>query len=144
MSRNESVELLKKIYQNAKTGIDAIDMLSERTYSEEFRAALASQRDKYYEIANEAGLLLSGYRELPPDGGVFSRIGMWTSVRISSVSGRNIDKMAEVMINGSTEGMIDITRARNQNPGADVRAADLANRLAFAEQENMRMMQRYL
>lgn len=144
MSDNKSVVLLNKIYENAKTGIDAISMLADKTHSDNFKAALSAQRQKYYEIASEASTLLSGYMALPSDSSVLSRFGMWTSVMMNTFVPQKSDRMAEVLINGSTEGIIEIMKILNSSKNADKRAVDLANRLIAAEQENIRSMQCYL
>lgn len=144
MSYRESVELLKKVYQNAKTGTEAIAAMMDKTHSDSFKTVLSEQKEKYYEIANEANILLGGYRELPSDSGIFARFGMWTSLQMNTVYANRAEKMAEVMINGSTEGMIDIMKTLNISRNADERAAALARRLVAAEQENIRIMQRYL
>lgn len=144
MSNNESVDLLKKIYENAKTGIDAIALLLPKTHSDNFKQLLTQQQNKYYEIANEAYMQLCGYRELPPEGGVFSKLGMWTSVQMNTVNTKKTDRMAEVMINGSTEGIIEMTKIINSSTNADRHSRDLASRLVSAEQDNIRLMQSYL
>lgn len=144
MNNNESIELLRKTYENAKTGMDAIGLLMSKIQTTGFGNLLSEQKAKYYEIAREAALQLGGYQELPPEGGVFSRLGMWSSVQMNIVNSKRTDRMAEVMINGSTEGMIEMRRLINRFRNADPRTLALANRLVDAEQENITLMQHYL
>ena len=144
MSANGSVTLLKKIYENAKTGTDAISLIINKTYSNNFKSVLSKQREIYYEIANEASMLLQGYRELPSDTGIFLKLGIWASVQMNTVASNKIDRMAEVLINASTEGIIEIMKILHINKNADSRAISLANRLICAEQDNIKLMQKYL
>lgn len=138
---NESVDVLKCIYKNAKTATETINALMPRLLSEEIKSLLTAQREKYLGIANEAGLLLASYRELPPDIGFMSRLGMWTSMEMNIA--KREDKAAEMIINACTAGIIEITKLLNTlHPDAQVRV--LAEKLTDTEQKCMYFMQRYL
>ena len=98
----------------------------------------------YYEIAKDASGELTRYRELPPESGVFSRLGVWSSVQMNVINRQKTDRMAEVLINGSTEGIIEMMRITNRLREAEPGAVALANRLMAAEQKNILLMQKYL
>lgn len=144
MNQNETVALLKKIYQNAKTGLDALSILMSRYENHQSLSLLKAQQDRYYGVANEASMQLSGYRELPPEGGVFSKLGMWASLEMNVVNTKNADKMAETLINASVEGIIEITKMRNSLKNANNYSKDLASRLISCEQDNIRLMEQFL
>lgn len=144
MNQYETVKMLKEIYQSAKTAMDAISLLMSRTDSPQFRAVLKNQLDEYHDIADQSVMQLYGYRELPDDSGVFSKLGLWSSVQMNTVTNKNVDHMAEIMISGSTMGIIDMTRFVHSDKDIDGYAMELGNRLISVEQKNIDIMRRFL
>ena len=69
---------------------------------------------------------------------------MWTAVRMNTVTNSNPDHIAEIMINGSTLGIVDMTKYINSHEGCDVYAVDLANRLIDTEEKNIEYMRGWL
>lgn len=144
MNQTETVALLKEIYQNARTAIDAIQVLLAKSTSAHFTDSLRSQVSQYHEIADEAAMQLRGFRELPADNPIFERIGMWASVQMSTVTNKNPGHMAEIMINGSTMGVIEMTKYLHANHNVDPAARALAHKLISTEQHNINMMKNFL
>lgn len=144
MNQNETVSLLKEIYQSAKTAMDAISVLIPKAHDSEFRQSLKTQLEEYHNVADDAAMQLHGFRELPDDVSVFSKLGMWSAVQMNTITNSNTDHMAEIMINGSTMGIIDMTKALKNNDDVDVYATDLAQRLIKTEQNNIELMKRFL
>lgn len=144
MNQYETVKMLKEIYRSSKTAMDAISILLSKTDSPEFRESLQNQLDSYRDIAEQAVMQLSGFRELPDDSDVFSKLGLWSAVQINTVTNKNVDHMAEIMISGSTMGIIDMTRFVHSDKDVDVYAVELGNRLINVEQKNIDIMRSFL
>lgn len=144
MNQNATVTLLKEIYQNARTAVDAIQVLLSKSTSSHFTASLHSQISEYRQIANEAAEQLRGLRELPADNPIFERIGMWASVQMSTMANKSPDHMAEIMINGSTMGVIEMTKRLHANRNVDPATQALAHKLISTEQHNIDLMKYFL
>lgn len=144
MNVQYTVDLLKEVYQSAKTAMDAISILIPKARDSDFKNILEYQLNEYHLIADEAMMQLQGFRELPDDTDVFTKLGMWTAVRMNTVTNSNTDHIAEIMINGSTAGMVDMTRYIRTHPDCDVYSVELANRLISTEEKNIQYMRAYL
>lgn len=144
MEQAETVRLLKEVYHNSKTAVDAIGTLLTKTGAMDFAADLQQQVEEYRAIAEEAAEQLRGFRELPEESSVFSKLGMWAGVQMSTLVNKSTDHMAEIMINGSTMGVIEMTKYLNANPDVSSFAQQLAQRLVAVEQRNIDMMRQYL
>ena len=138
---NQSCNLLNKIYHNAKTGAETINVLLLKMRSEDFKILLLAQKEKYLKIANEAAELLAGYRTLPTDVGFAAKIGLWTAMEMNT-SGR-ADRAAETIIDACTSGIIEIAKLLNSG-NFDVKTKDLAERLVDTEQKSMYFAQSFL
>lgn len=144
MNQNETVSVLKEIYQSAKTAVDAINTLIPKTHSIDFRESLKTQLEEYHSVADDAAVQLRGFHELPSDVSIFTKLGMWSAVQMNIITNTNTDHMAEIMINGSTMGIIDMTKRLKNSDDISPHAEDLANRLIKTEQNNIELMKRYL
>lgn len=144
MNDKSAIFLLNEIYQSSKNAVEAIDMLLCRTSSQSFQDSLKSSQKHYYDIADEAAVKLHEYNRLPPDSGLLGKIELWTAVNFASFSDDKTNAMAEIMINGSTLGMIDMTKAANRCRDAGNCVLTLAHRLILTEQENIDIMKEYL
>ncbi len=144
MNDKKTIQLLNEVYQSSKNAVDAIDILLCRTNSQSFQNSLKNSQKHYYDIADEAAVKLHEYNKLPPDSGLLSKLELWAAVKFALFSDSRIDAMAEIMINGSTLGMIDMTKTANQCPDAGKYALALAHKLIRTEQENIDTMREYL
>ena len=138
---SQSTEMLRKIYKNAKVGVNTADALAERVESGEMKEILSYQKGKYMEIAKEAADLLAERRTLPPDIGFMEKMGLLLSVEMNLSC--SAGKAAETVINGCTAGIVEITKLINSLP-CDRRTMALARALADTEQKSMYFMRQYL
>lgn len=144
MENEKEIKLLNEIYQSAKTAVEAADVMINNTASTNFKNVLENQKKYYYEIADEAAGQLHSYKVLPSDGSIMDKLNMWSSVQMGIFADKSADNMAEIMILGSTAGMVDMTRLVNNSPEIKPEIKHLADRLISAEQANIEIMRNYL
>lgn len=144
MNQNATVDVLKEIYQSSKTAMDAIGVLIPKAHTTEFRSSLEQQLQEYHNIADEAAMQLHGFQELPDDTSVFTKLGMWSAVQMNTITNQSTDHMAEIMINGSTMGIIDMTKYLKSHSDISEYTVDLANKLVKTEQNNIEVMKQFL
>jgi len=63
---------------------------------------------------------------------------------MSTVTNKNPGHMAEIMINGSTMGVIEMTKYLHANHNVDPAARVLAHKLISTEQHNIDLMKNFL
>lgn len=144
MKENVTVRLLNEIYRKCKTAVDAIDIAENRCSNGKFRDILILQREIYCQIADKAGAELCRYNILPADGGIMAKLELWSAVNVGTFADRSNENIAEIMINGSMMGMIDITKFINRYKNADLDVVRLAQRLIRTERNNIEVLQEYL
>ncbi|MBP3413725.1 MAG: hypothetical protein J6L81_00810 [Clostridia bacterium] len=141
---SENRELLESIYKNAEMGRDSIEQLTERTDNENFRDALNQQRSEYQSIMDDARRLLSDHGHSPEGVSNMAK----TSARMMASAKTSIDpsvgNMAEMMIKGSTKGIVKLTSELNGYTNLDTDVHTLANKLLHTEQNNIDQMKSFL
>ena len=139
-----SKEILSSILKTAQMGQIGIRSVQNKAVRAEMKDALASQEREYdaieaqaHQIAEERGWEL---RELDP--GVRRMAEMMTRARLQ---GRNTDsKIAAMMVNGNTRGVIKGLKNIHRYHGRDPRICQLAQQLLDQENANIRQMEDFI
>ena len=131
---NETVQLLQDVVRNARTGQDAVEHLMQKTAAGAMRDELNREKEDYAVTRrqSEQALVNAGGKAEPV--GPLAKAGMWAGLEMETLADRSNAHIAEIVIQGATMGVIEMTKALNQYGGADAGARDLASR--FVAQQN--------
>ena len=142
---NHNTELLSLIHKNAAMGVTTIPTAMALPQSRAMTHALDTQLNEYLNItatcqsvANSHGKKLSG-----PN--LAARTMSDTMLKMHAAMDPSTSKLAEMMIQGSTMGTVQMTRRLHQYRGeVDHKIFDLGQRLLRTEERNIQEMKRYL
>ena len=137
-------ELLGYIHQNAKMGTDTIAYMVKVTNDIPFRKTLESQLSEYQQIVDDAQYLcqqqgIQAARVPEPAQSASNAM-----LRMGLMKDDSVGNMAKMLVKGSTNGVIEITRHLKDYPEADQQTKDLATKLLQTEQSNIDQMKKYL
>ncbi len=141
---NQTHQLLQAIVENARTGADACDQLLSRTDDIEIRRELMLQRQQYQEAARDAETRLYNEGVEPQPKGPMARAGMWMGMQINTMMDRSPSHIADIVIQGSTMGVVEMTKARNSYPDADAHAQGIAANFITQQQEAIDRLKTFL
>ena len=137
--------MLNAIRQTTEMGCYGIKSVLNETANREFRGALRAQYDEYAQIYEEADRLIrergGRIKDLNPMAKYGSAMSSKMRVRAS------IDptaKIAELMLQGNTRGMIKSMHNIRTMGTLEPRVASLSRRLLQTEQNNINQMKHYL
>lgn len=136
--------ILNDIYRNAQSGSQSICDLMPKVTNSTFRDDLKAQGNEYKDIARLASDQIIQMGDTPSEFGALQRAGMWASVNSKTMMNSDTTHLAEMMIQGSTMGITNMTKVINnyQNPNPQVKA--LADRLINTENQNIERLKTYL
>ncbi|MGI6200448.1 MAG: hypothetical protein ACOYJA_06740 [Christensenellales bacterium] len=136
--------LLNQVYQDARMGAAAIELLQPLCLPPEFRKHIDEQLKGYTQIYLDALGRLSD-RNLPPARvPMMARMGLWMSTKKNLWHNQSTDHLAGMMIQGNMMGVISMTGVLRQSQGADEDALQLGQRLLEAEQAHIDDMRAFL
>lgn len=144
MQNDRNTEFLNKIYKNSKSGSEAISYLKDKINDKNLLSDLQYQHMEYQNIQNRVGTELSKTGEVPKEQSPVAQIGMWSGVQLNTIMDKSPDKIAEMMIQGSTMGIIDMTRTIKQFPDATPESKKIGEDLIKLEENSMQKMKQYL
>jgi len=141
---NETIQLLKDVAKNARTGEEALNDLMQKAESPEMRGELDMERRQYQSAAREAESALAAAGEQSEPVGMMQKAGMWAGTQMNTLTDRSDAHIAEMVIQGATMGIIEMTKSRNTCPDADPGAASLASRFIVAQNDIIDRQKHYL
>ena len=136
-------ELLQYIYKTADMGcegIDAVEKHAEKKMLEE----LKKERVEYENIRSDADLMIRQGGDEPAGSGMMAKMGadMMTAAEMMMDDSRS--KIAEMMIQGTTMGIVKTIRHLKDYEGDDEKARKLGERLLNVQEENVEKMKAFL
>ena len=140
----EGNALLRFVHKNAEMGKGTIPQVLDVTADPDLRVTLAEQLQEYTSISSKAEALLErrGCEVRDPSNMRDFVSGMM--IKMKTMSDKSPSHIAEMMIQGSTMGTIQMTRRLHSCEAADEEAISLARRLLKTEENNIEQMKQYL
>jgi hypothetical protein len=138
-------ELLTYIHQNAEMGRDTVRQLMGIAKDPEFQTLLRSQYREYNSVSNISEKKLRTRDKPAKDVGPMTKTAAYLSINLNTLADKSPSHISEMLIKGSTMGVIDMTkRIKEYSTAADPDVIDLADSLLRFEQHNIQECQRFL
>ena len=142
---NQDQKLLNWIHKNAVMGITTIPQVMRMPQSRAMRSTLDSQLREYRSIAAQSQAYAGRSQSRLQGPGTAERLMTGAMLRLQTAADRSTSRLAEVMIQGSTMGTIQMTRRLHQSTGrSDPELLSLGIRLLRTEESNIQEMKRFL
>ena len=139
-----SQRVLNDIIKTSQMGINGINVVMDKTRQPALRQALKVQRREYSDIEQQAKLLAQrkGYKidQIKP---ITRRMGAMTS-KVQLMVGEPDSKIAGMMIQGNTRGMILSLKNMRRCNQPDQQVAQLAQKLLQTEKNNIDSMEGFV
>ena len=141
---NQTEKLLQKIVENGRMGEDACDQLLTRTQDIELRKELMVEKQHYAAAARDAETRLYDLGVTPEPKGPMARMGLWMGMQINTAVDQTSSHIADIVIQGLTMGVIELTKARNSYSDADAESQGIASNLITKQQESIERLKSFL
>ncbi|SHJ60074.1 hypothetical protein SAMN02745248_00523 [Hathewaya proteolytica DSM 3090] len=137
-------ELLNYILQNAEMGKDTINQLLSITEDEKFRQELRNQLAEYIGIYEEARKMISEKGGQIKEINKIAKISTDMSINIKTIMDKSVSHIAEMMINGSVMGIINIIKKLKEYHIKNDEISKLGNDLLKIEEDNFNRLKEFL
>lgn len=141
---NGNVELLNYIYQNSEMGQDTLKQLIGMVDDDAFKKTLDYQYNEYKKIFDTSD---SKLKEAHGEGkgiNVLTKVSTYIMINLRTLTNRTSSHISEMLIQGSTMGIIDITKKLKEYKDADKEILDLGNKLLQFEQRSIKELKKFL
>lgn len=141
---NGNVELLNYIYQNSEMGQDTLKQLIGMVKDNVFKENLEAQLNEYREIFNISDSKLKEVNKEAKGINVLTKVSTYITINFNTLIDKTPSHISDMLIRGSTMGIVDITKNLKKYNDADKEIVDLGNRLLQFEQINIEELKRFL
>lgn len=136
---------LDAIYKNAKMGADSIINLLPKVEDDAMRSVMTAQLDGYERYAACAARALKKKGVEPREENIMTRFSAKMGMAFNTMLDSTGTHIAEMMLEGSNMGIVDLTRLLNHySPTQDSEAVRLAREVVRFEEGNLEQLKRYL
>lgn len=135
---------LKDVYKNAKMGMNSLSALMNKTDNAAMRSELQKELECYTTFATKVTTALSERCETPEDIGFLQSVGMWTSVTVNAMIDNTPSHIAQMVIEGSNMGIVELTKILNRAQTVEPSAQKIARELMQMEEHRVQRMKRWL
>ena len=139
-----NVEVLNFIYQNSEMGTNTLTELIEIAEGVPFEQVLLRQLEGYKAINEEAVNLLEKEGHEPKGLKKLDQIKTYFMIKVSTMNNQSNSHFAEMLIEGSTMGTIDMVKKLNSYKDLKTEVRELGERLLKFEENNIEELKTYL
>ena len=136
----QNVKLLEAIVKCGEMGRGTLDHMSDINENGAFAASMQIQQNEYEAIREEAARQLAAMGRSVEQLSVMEKLNTAMGVKMNTLADKSARHMAEMLIQGSTMGIVDLTKAMRDNPGAGAEVQALADRMVQFMQRNIEEM----
>ena len=141
---DQNYGLLQAIVENGRTGADACDQLLKKTEDAKMRDELMLEKQHYEQCVRDAEKAIAQMGREPHPKGMAARMGMWMGMQMNTMIDKTSTHIAEMLIEGATMGVVELTKAKNTFTDADAHAQGIASDMIVKQQEAIERLKGFL
>lgn len=141
---NGNIELLNYIHQNSEMGQNTLNQLIKIVEDNSFKEVLQSQFNEYKKIFDLSEAKINEQNKEAKEINTFSKISAYMMINLKTLTDKSPSHISEMLIQGSTMGIIDVTKKIKEYNSADKEILDLADTLLKFEQNNVEELKKFL
>ena len=145
MNTNHDEQLLEEFYKNSRMGCETIDHLLPKVDSVRLKRELTNQRASYECYAKSAASMLrASYHKKPQEISPLKTASVRAGVFMNTAMDSTPSHIAEMMIQGGTMGVVDLTKQIKEHQPCGREVQQLGQDLLAFEQKTIENMKSFL
>ena len=144
--QNAEAEFLQVGYKGVCMGTDAVNTILGKARDKAFREELTAELDGYQDFANRARDQLTALSVVAKEVGTLAKLPSEISINMSTLVDDSTSKLAELMIDGNTMGVVQMKKELSRAEEDDISASaiSLAEDVVAFQEQNIETMKTFL
>lgn len=144
--KNVTKSFLDSLYKNVKMGADSIIDLMPKVKSEDMRAEMTSELERYEKFAKDIRDILFKLGEEPKEESFMTKAMTKMGIAMNTMMDDSTSHIADMMIQGATMGVTDTTKLvrEHENTPCSEEALALARETIKYEEESIERLKKFL
>ncbi|MEG1923990.1 MAG: hypothetical protein RR307_05995 [Clostridia bacterium] len=143
-SNENTLAVLNSVYNNVTMGFDCVTAIIPYAKNEKFADVLRSQGEKYNEFLNRAKTLADDMGCEIDSSLKLNKTMAKASIKVKLLLNSSTSKIAEMMIQGTTMGVIDMGKLLRHTPDVMAKTLDLAREVMEFEENKIEILKHHL
>ena len=144
MNQNSDKELIADIFKTAKMGMYASEIVLSKVKGHPIQRDIESQQQVYSDTARLAEKKLLKTHLPPEETNPMQKAVLWGSIQMDTITDQSPCHIAEIMMNGSTMGVVEMTKRLHEHPEASSDTQAFARDFILKEEKNIEHLKKYL
>ncbi|WP_434310026.1 hypothetical protein [Hominifimenecus sp. rT4P-3] len=140
----KKLSLLNHVYQNTQMGLESLPLLKSKSQDTTFQKAIDHQYREYKQINQRAQNLMKKKHITPKDVRPTAKMSATVMTNMKTLMDRSTSHLAEMVIQGNTMGVTQITRALHETKAPDAEVKALAQQLLKTTDNNLQALRKFL
>lgn len=141
---NSPANLLNEIYKTCQMSIAAIDKLDNLSPNKDLNNELDTQKNRYSSFSDSSKTLLDILGETPKEPSLLSKTAADTGIVAKTLFQKDPSHIADLMIKGTTMGVVDLTKALDGFGNQDQAVGELAGDVLDYQEQCIDRLKSYL
>ena len=142
--KNDNLNLLEAVVQNTEMGKNTLEQILPMTQDTRFRAELLRQRNQYQQLTQEAHTAMEACGGTAQGQSTMAKLNTRMGIGIKTLADKSTRNLAEMLSEGSSQGVMDCIKSCRDYPNAAPGAKRLAQRLQDFEEDNRIRLEQFL
>lgn len=137
-------EFLIELHKNVQMGKYALEEVIKCCHDDNLKKTLLLQYHDFEKLASDISGAIIERGDTPRSATCMQNMMLKSSIRMSTFIDDSPSKIADMVIQGDNQGIMDINRLLNQSEIEDEKAVNLATTLLETEQRHVDDLKKYL
>lgn len=138
------IEFFIELHKNAQMAKYALEEVIKRCNDTRLKATLLNEYSDFDKLSSEITASIISLGATPKGATFMQNIMLKSSICMSTLTDDSASKLADMVIQGDNQGIMDINRLLNKSEVKDEKALNLANNLLETEQRHVDELKKYL
>jgi len=143
---NNNLNVLDEINKGATMGMDAIDIISDKTKDADLKETLKVEYNKYKKISERVNDIYSHYHtnKEPHETNAMNKMMTWYGVQMKTIKDDTTSKLSELLMQGTNMGIIEGRRLLNHNTRIDKDIKNVLNDFVVMQEDSIETLKKFL
>ena len=141
---NLNLIVLNEVSRIAHMGMNSISFLIDRIYDKEMKKMLVAMYSQYSNILLQVNQYFEKYGEVPSNISLHAKMMSFYGIKMNLMRDRTTSHIAEMMIQGTLMGVIEVQKILNANLDIEKDVTELLKRFNKFQRENIDKLNAYL
>lgn len=142
--KKQNADILNSVYRNAQMAYESTSDLLKHCKSNALGREISGQQQRYKTVALNARRELAKLNEPAKQASPYVKSMAKMGIAMKTAANQSSSNLAQIMLRGTTMGIIDMQRTVNRSHAAEPAVRHSAERLLEREQEFCEELKKYL